>query len=220
MAEVLNDRNGEIINFFDVLRERRAELIEAIELTPYSRVELQIAIELSDDPLERARRFYVRSLQSFSNGEGERSLNWRFQINKDSLVNRWNKTSHLWACAQRLKNAQLECDTAEAVIERFDDASTLFYVDPPYVHSTRGEDRLYRFEMTDNDHAALADQLKRVKGDVILSGYDSDLYRDLYADWRMVSVETDTMRKTKASECLWLSPSVKVKRQQELFGLQ
>lgn len=216
-AEVLNDRNGEIINFFDVLRQRRAELIESIELTPYSRVELQRAMDVSDDPLERARRFYIRSLQSFSNGEGERSLNWRFQINKDSLVNRWNKTSHLWACAQRLKSAQIECDTAENVIERFDDPNTLFYVDPPYVHSTRGEDRLYRFEMTDDDHCALAEQLKQVKGMVVLSGYDSDLYRDLYADWRMVSVETSTLRKTKASECLWLSPSIKAQRQMALF---
>lgn len=218
-AVVLNDRNQEILNFFEVLRERRAEFIEAIELTPYSRVELQRAMELSDDPLERARRFYIRSLQSFSNGEGERSLNWRFQINKDSLVNRWNKTSHLWACAQRLKVAQLECDTAENVIERFDDPNTLFYVDPPYVHSTRGEDRIYRFEMTDDDHRALADQLKRAKGHVVLSGYDSDLYRDLYADWRMVTMETDTVQKTKQVECLWLSPSIKLRRQRELFEL-
>jgi DNA adenine methylase len=216
-AEVLNDLNQEIVTFFDVLRERRADLIEAIECTPYSRVELQRATEPASDPLERARRFYIRSLQSFSNGEGERSLNWRFQINKDSLVNRWNKTSHLWACAQRLKAAQLECDTAANVIERFDDPNTLFYVDPPYVHDTRGESRIYRFEMTDDDHRALADQLKRVQGAVILSGYDSDLYRELYPDWRMVSFEMDTVQKTKRAECLWLSPRTKVREQRALF---
>lgn len=204
-AEVLNDRNQEIVTFFDVLRERRAELIEAIELTPYSRVELQRAMKPVEDPLERARRFYIRSLQSFSNGEGERSLNWRFQINKDSLVNRWNKTSHLWACAQRLKAAQLECDTAENVIDRFDDPNTLFYVDPPYVHQTRGEKRLYRFEMTDDDHRALANQLKQVKGAVVISGYDSALYQELYAGWRMVTRETDTVQKTKRTECLWIN---------------
>lgn len=214
MSEVLNDRNGEIINFFDVLRQRRAEFIEAIELTPYSRVELQRATEPSDDPLERARRFYIRSLQSFSNGEGERSLNWRFQINKDSLVNRWNKTSHLWVCAQRLKAAQLECDTAEAVINRFDDLNTLFYVDPPYVHDTRGEKRIYRFEMTDDEHTALANQLHTIKGMVVLSGYDCPLYRDLYADWQMVSIETDTVQKTKRTESLWINPAAQAKQAQ------
>jgi len=205
-AVVLNDRNGEIINFFDVLRERRAEFIEAIDLTPYSRVEFQRALQTTDDPLERARRFYIRSLQSFSNGESDRSLNWRFQINKDSLVNRWNKTSHLWACAQRLKAAQLECDTASNVIERFDDRNTLFYVDPPYVHSTRGESRIYRFEMSDDDHIALANQLKQVQGMVVLSGYDSPLYQELYPNWGMVTMETDTVQKTKRTECLWISP--------------
>lgn len=214
-TEVLNDLNREIINFFDVLRQYRAEFIEAIELTPYSRVELQRATEPSDDPLERARRFYIRSLQSFSNGEGERSLNWRFQINKDSLINRWNKTSHLWACAQRLKAAQLECDTAANVIERFDDANTLFYVDPPYVHSTRGESRIYRFEMDDSEHTALAQQLHRIKGMVVLSGYHCPLYRELYANWQMKSIETDTVQKTKRTECLWINPAAQSRQSQK-----
>ena len=206
VTEVINDLNGEIVNFFDVLRDQSNKLIRAIQLTPYSRAELARAKLLDADPLERARRFYVRSLQTFSSGEGAKALSWRFQLGASSLINRWNKTSHLMACAMRLKNVQLECDTAEAVIERFDRPTTLFYVDPPYVHSMRTSKNDYRFEMDDNDHETLSRQLNCVQGMVVLSGYDSPLYQELYPNWGMVTMETDTVQKTKRTECLWISP--------------
>jgi site-specific DNA-adenine methylase len=38
------------------------------------------------------------------------------------------------------------------VIHTEDAEHTLFYLDPPYPHSTRGKADLYRFEMTDDDH--------------------------------------------------------------------
>jgi DNA adenine methylase len=213
-VEVINDLNGEILNFFDVLRDRADELVRAIDLTPYSRAEHKRAMVLVDDPLERARRFYIRSQQSFSSGEAQRTPSWRFQINGHSLVNRWNKTSHLWVAAHRLKNVQLECDTAEAIINRFDTPSTLFYVDPPYVHSTRTSTNDYAFEMTDDEHTALAKQLNAVEGMVVLSGYDCELYRDLYAGWKFVSIETDTVQKTKRTECLWINPRAQAKQMQ------
>lgn len=205
VTEVLNDRNGEIINFFDMLRERTANLVWAIKTTPYSRAELNRAKLPATDPLERARRFYIRSFQSFSSGEGSRTIAWRIQMNDHSLINRWNKTSHLWDCAQRLKNAQLECDTAEVVISRFDTLKTLFYVDPPYVWSTRTAKNDYAFEMDDEAHKALAQQLNQVKGMVVLSGYDSELYQKHYSDWHKVTTQTDTVQKTKRTECLWIN---------------
>lgn len=213
-VEVLNDMNQEILNFFDVLRDRADELIRAIELTPYSRAEHKRSQLPADDPLEQARRFYVRSQQSFSSGEGSRAIAWRLQINDVSLVNRWNKTSHLWVVANRLKVVQLECDTAEAVINRFDDPNTLFYVDPPYVHSTRTAVNDYAFEMTDDEHTALAKQLNAVEGMVVLSGYDCELYSDLYAGWKFVSTETDTVQKTKRVECLWINARAQAKQMQ------
>ena len=219
-VEVINDLNGEILNFFDVLRDQPDALIRAIELTPYSRAEHQRAMILSDNPIERARRFYVRSQQSFSSGEASRVPSWRFQVNGHSLVNRWNKTSHLYAAAYRLKNVQLECDTAEAIITRFDSPDTLFYVDPPYVHSTRTSKDDYAFEMTDDEHRTLAAQLNSVSGMVILSGYDCDLYRDLYTGWKFVSIETDTVQKTKRIECLWINQNAQrsQRKTREMFS--
>ena len=62
--EVLNDLDGEVVNFFRVLRERPGELVRVIQLTPWSREEQRLSFEPASDPLERARRFYVRSWQT------------------------------------------------------------------------------------------------------------------------------------------------------------
>ncbi len=71
------------------------------------------------------------------------------------------------------------------VIKKFDTKETLHYLDPPYVAETRKEPKLYKYEMTDEQHEQLGQLLNQVKGKVILSGYDSPLYAKLYKGWRV-----------------------------------
>jgi DNA adenine methylase len=63
------------------------------------------------------------------------------------------------------------------VIQKNDTEQTLFYVDPPYLHSLRSavSTKAYRHEMTDAQHEELATLLHSVKGKVVVSGYPSDL---------------------------------------------
>jgi DNA adenine methylase len=204
--EVLNDLNGEVVNFFDQLRDNTDALVRAIDLTPWSRAELIRANEPSDLPLERARRLYIRSYQSYTAGEAEKSRGWAIAVNESRRLQRWPILNHLYACAKRLKYAQLECDTALNVIARYDDEQTLVYCDPPYVTETRTTVD-YPLEMTDADHIALSETLHSIKGMGLISGYDSALYRELYKDWRMVSVESRTVNNVRRRECLWLSPN-------------
>lgn len=65
LVECISDIEAEVINFFMQLRERPAELMNLLHLTCYSRAEFQLACEIVPDKLERARRFFVRSTQSF-----------------------------------------------------------------------------------------------------------------------------------------------------------
>jgi DNA adenine methylase len=213
-VECINDLNGEVTNFFKVLRDNMTELIRLIEYTPYSRHELQSALARCDDPLERARRFIVRSRQSFTSGEAEKSRGWRFEINRDSCIDEWNKVSHLYVAAKRLKSVFIEHDAALSVINRFDDSDTLFYCDPPYVSETRTAID-YPLEMTDKDHETLADCLHSIKGMALISGYDSPLYQRLYADWKMVTMEARTVNNVKRTECLWISPTAQSRQSQK-----
>lgn len=222
--EVLNDLNGDVVNFFTVLRTRTAELIQAIDLTPYARAEYEMAFEPCTDPLERARRFYVLSRMSFGAYSG-RKTGWRTQRNRHrgtSITNEWKRLQGLLKGADRLKDAQIECDNALDVIRRYDSPRALFYVDPPYVYHTRSDGGRQRYvhEMTDDDHRALAEVLNNVQGMVLLSGYDSPLYRELYARWEVISKSTSTNGNGTAVEYLWISPRItQAKAQEQLWDM-
>lgn len=211
--EVYNDLDGEVVNFFRVLRERPEDLLRAIHLTPYSREEFQLAYEPTEDDVERARRLYVLSRQGRGSCRKQHNTGWRFEkvlSRGQGLPREWSQVDHLEDTVARLKQVMIERDDALAVIDRFDAPGTLFYVDPPYVHSTRGPSSLweYQHEMSDDDHRRLAEALHGLKGMAIVSGYHSELYSEIFAGWRMVQRETTTDRGLAATECLWLSPSV------------
>lgn len=210
--EFYNDIDGEIVNFFRVLRNRGDELIRQIELTPYSREEQEAALIPFGDELERARRFYVRSWQTIVGADHRYRSGWRllYQSSKNvDVVADWNNTSHLNAIVWRLKQIQIENRPALELIQRVDTPETLFFLDPPYVKSTRSEKHrdVYRFEMDDADHQALANVVNQLQGMVIIAGYDSPLYQDLYPGFQKTFKKTRKNSGVAATECLWLSPS-------------
>jgi DNA adenine methylase len=102
-----------------------------------------------------------------------------------------------------LRGVVIEHRDALEVMAQHDAPTTLHYVDPPYVASTRDNGSDYRHEMTDDDHRRLAACLKKLKGSVVLSGYASPLYDLLFAGWQRVErpVAASGGRRT---EVLWL----------------
>ncbi|MXY18670.1 MAG: DNA adenine methylase [Synechococcus sp. SB0664_bin_36] len=154
-------------------------------LTPFSREELvrACAPEKGLDKLEQARRFYVRACQTHT-GLAQKSSEGRWahcvltsRAGMSGAVSRWvGSVEGLSEITQRLQRVQIENAPAIEVIQRYDTASTVFYVDPPYVHAARGDSAAYSYEMTDKDHKNLAKVLNSVRGRVVLSGYRTDLY--------------------------------------------
>ena len=63
-SEVYNDLDQDVVNFFCVLRDHEDELLRLLELTPFARAELELARKPTDDPIERARRTFIRALAS------------------------------------------------------------------------------------------------------------------------------------------------------------
>jgi DNA adenine methylase len=215
VIEVLNDADQRLMRFFRTLREREAELVRAIDLTPYSRAEFEAAFEPADDPVEDARRVYVLCWQGRSRGLGEWRTGWRYEITGNRVRRAVDdfRSDHLPAVAQRLKSVQLECDQAAAVIARYDAPGTLHYLDPPYVWETRSKrtskvSARYSAELDEDGHRALAAQLHGLAGMVVLSGYPSPLYADLYeaAGWTRVDRTCLTDHGYRV-ESLWLNPA-------------
>jgi DNA adenine methylase len=217
-VETYNDADGDLVNFFRVLRDRRDELIEAISLTPFSREELAHACGKTDDldPIERARRFYVRARQTRT-GLAQTASVGRWATCKGTsrggmsgAVRRWlGGIDKLDVIAERLLRVQIENRPATEVVSFYDSPDTLFYCDPPYVHITRGDRNAYGYEMTDQDYEALARVLNGAEGKVALSNYDCDLMNDLFppSRWRKVVAREKTIHSTKdrRREVLWVN---------------
>lgn len=81
--------------------------------------------------------------------------------------------------------------------------SELIYCDPPYlIGARRSGRRIYRHEMTDADHLRLLDALNRLRCNIIISGYRSDLYAHWLRGWRAITFQAMT-RGGLAEEWLW-----------------
>jgi len=167
-------------------------------LTPHSRAEYAACWPITQDvdDLERARRVWVKLAQG--RGGQLRPTGWRYHEQTHGRNSSMPRTLAAYvgrfaAVADRLRTVSLECRPALEVIDRYGrDASTLLYVDPPYLMSTRSR-TAYRHEMhTDAEHRELADALAKVKGIVVLSGYHSPLYDELYDGWHVTELAAFT----------------------------
>jgi len=216
-VETYNDIDGEVGNFFRMLRGHKDELIEQIGLTPFSREEFYYSVsknpaQVSD--LERARLFYVRARQSRTGLAQTASLGrWAnckntSRAGMSGVVSRWlGAVEDLPLIADRLLRVQIENRPATEIIRLYDDRGTLFYCDPPYVHSSRTDKKAYGYEMSDREHEHLAFALKRAKAKVVLSGYRCDFMDRLYRDWRCVEAPPKMCHSVKKSrtEAIWVN---------------
>lgn len=217
-AEVYNDLDGDIVNFFQVLRDpaTRAALVQACALTPYARAEFDQAWEPTSDPIERARRTAIRAQMGFgSAGATKGSTGMRTDTKRKYSTAQMDWSTYpdaIAAAGSRFTGILIENRTAIEVLQQHDTPTTMHFVDPPYMHATRvlRSQGGYRHEMDDDAHEDLLAALQTLQGFVVLCGYDSDTYNDLLPGWERHS----TVARISAgrgvglrTEVVWLNPA-------------
>ena len=194
--ETVNDLDGDLMTFWRVLRDHPGDLARVCALTPHSRAEHEASRGREDvDDLERARRVWVGLTQGRA-GQLRRT-GWRHYVDPtgtsigmpaylDAYVER------MPAAARRLARVSLECLPALDVIAKYGTSpSALLYVDPPYLGSTRGTASGYRYELkAETDHRELAAALHGCRAAVVVSGYASPLYAELFDGWHTAAIDT------------------------------
>ncbi len=228
-VEVYNDIDGGLVNFYRVLQDKYGFeddgklLFDMLRLTPHSREEYMFCREHWNDEgideVEKARRFFVVMHQSFSGGT---TAGWRFcktdsSMGMSAATNRWlSAIDRLPEAIDRLRLVQIDGEDFTKSIKRYDKPETLFYLDPPYIHSERVDTKSYYNEMDDTAHQALVEALLPIEGMAILSGYDHEIYEPLArAGWRKRLITRANMAarvkkggsRAKVEECVWFSPT-------------
>lgn len=80
----------------------------------------------------------------------------------------------------------------------------LVYVDPPYVAETRRRAKVYRCDYTEQDHLRLLRCLITLPCNVMLSGYDCDLYNRELVGWHKVTFPAKTHVEVR-DETVWMN---------------
>lgn len=213
-AEIYNDADGDIVNLFRVARDQGEDLIRSLELTPFAREEFDLAWEQSEDPLEKARRTVIRAYMGRDPASATMRGKSSFRVyvgsktRQTTTMQEWaNFPSALNIIISRLRGVAIENRSALDVMSAYDSDDALHYLDPPYVFSTRADTSKYRHEMDDADHIDLIRFARKLKGMVILSGYDCELYREILGDWHKVERKSFADGAEERVETLWMSPN-------------
>jgi DNA adenine methylase len=214
-SEIVNDINGRLMNFWRVLQdpgqfERFHRQVEAI---PLARPEWEKAHGhcYGADAVADAVAFFVDCRQSLAGRMTGFTPPTRSRTRRqmNGNVSEWiGAVEGLPAVHARLRRVLVENMPALDLIRREDTPTTLFYLDPPYLHETRVSTDAYAFEMSAADHRDLLDLIRSVKGKVMLSGYPSALYDKALANWTRHVFELANHAaggKVKGRECevLW-----------------
>ena len=185
--EVVNDVDGDVVNFWRQLRTHPEELAFLCWATPYGRDEYEAARAAADDDLERARRWWVRITQS--HGRTNRTSGWStgFARSGSRASETLRSSLRIPDVAQRLRRVTIENRDALNCIAAYDEPQAVIYADPPYPAQARSSIG-YAHEMpSEAEHRALAETLHGCKATVFLSGYRCDLYDELFGEWERVA---------------------------------
>lgn len=198
-VEVINDINGEIVNFFKVLKTNFPELQKEIRATLHSRELYKKAMVVYAHPdlfsdVKRAWALWVLTNQGFAGMIGSWGFGKSDSKEAALAVKRENFTKDY---EDRLRKVQLENNNALKVILRCDDKETFIYADPPYIGSDQGHYKGY----SENDYRELLDALAKVKGKFLLSSYPSKILQEYIKKhkWRVQKI-TKSVAVTKHTD--------------------
>ncbi|PYG88475.1 site-specific DNA-adenine methylase [Ruminiclostridium sufflavum DSM 19573] len=208
--ETINDLDNNITNLFEVIREQPEEFKRAIKYTPWARQEYKNSYEMTGDSLEDARRFLVRCWQAIGTKTSDIS-GWSNHIKPgDTGTSRWTRLDKsIDEAAKRLQSykkclVQIENMPAVDLIRRYNRPYVFIYCDPPYVLSTRSK-RIYKCEMTDNDHIELLEALTGHTGPVMISGYMNEIYNEMLKGWTVKTNKSNCEMGKAATEVIWMN---------------
>lgn len=178
-AEVINDRSRDVATFFRVLQRHHQAFLDEMKWKLSSRAEFARLTSIDPDTLtdlERSARFYY--LQQLAFGGKVAGRSYGVAVESPSRFNIVRLAAELQDIHERLSGVTIECLDFEKFIERYDSPGTLFYLDPPYWNS---ETDYGKGMFAREDFTRLAEVLRGIKGDFLLSINDTPGVREVFA---------------------------------------
>lgn len=185
-SEVINDISADVSNLFRILQRHYQQFLDVLKWQVASRAEFERLMQVEPDTLtdlERAARFiYVQRL-----GFGGKVVGRHFGIDRGTGA-RFNLTKlvpMLEDVHERLSGVVIERLPYDRLIQRYDCAHALFYIDPPYWNC---ESDYGKGVFSKADFTLLKGLLEGIQGRFILSINDVPEIRELFAGFTIEEV--------------------------------
>jgi len=186
--EIINDINGDLINFYRVIQDKDKcnQLINKLYYLPKSREIFELFdknIENSREELndiDRATMFYYL-LKLVFGGRFDR-IKKSFCVPNDGRKNiNYDKfPEEFLELHERFKNIYIENKDYKYILDKYDRTDGLFFLDPPYLDTTENN---YRVKFDINEYQELKNKLDNLKGKFILTCNDNSELRNLFKDY-------------------------------------
>lgn len=191
-VEVINDLNGEIINFYETIVGDFDALKKMVEKTLHSRAQFEHAWYIYNTPgyfskVERAWAILTLSKLGFA---GKLSSSFGFDKKQCSMPKRifYTKEALNLSLKERLETVTIENDDALKILNRFDVADAFHFIDPPYVGSNMGH---YSNMFNNENLLNLLNLCVKLKGKFMLTMYPNELIKSFAEEngWIIHEVE-------------------------------
>jgi len=170
-VEVYNDKDGDLVHFFEVLRDDPEALIDWIDAVPYAREVHERWVEHfyngyrpKDDYARAGRFFFLRYSQWGAKYQGPSGFGTATSSNQAQTFA--NKIEKLREFADRFEGVTIENLDWEDVVEKYDGPNTVFYADPPYLDTEN------YYVQDDAVHERLLSTMLDVEGRAVISYAD------------------------------------------------
>jgi len=184
-VEVLNDLDGEIVNFYRVCQQHYEELLRYFRFIVRSRAWHELLKKTDPSTLtdiQRAARYMYLLKNSYAGLV--LNLDYSANVTQPPSFNLERLPETIEATHKRLARVQIESLPYEQILKRYDRPATFFYLDPPYY-----DRKLYRFNLEPEDFATMAGRLKAVQGKFLMSLNDVPQVRELFRDFTIRDID-------------------------------
>lgn len=175
--EIVNDLDEDLYKLHTVLadHDKMTELLNRLDKYPVNKetfLQAKDSLKKTDredmDDIEVARCKYTIVELSY-NGTGKSYSKW--------VGDRFIRGAHYYfpEICKRYQGVDFHNENGIELIARVKNNPDAFvFADPPYVHETRGNKKIYECEMPDEDQKKMLDTLKNAKCKIMLCGYANE----------------------------------------------
>ncbi|MPM24670.1 hypothetical protein SDC9_71153 [bioreactor metagenome] len=190
--EVINDTNGELINFYKVAKTSFRELKEEIDGTIHSRDVHCLAGFIYNypyffEPVKRAWAVWTLSKMSYSS---KLDGTFGYDVTGNSMPKKVcnSKSAFTQELIERLDRVTIENTDGIRLIASRDSEKAFHFVDPPYINTEMGH---YAGSFANEDFLSLLEVLSQLKGKFMLTMFpNDDLERYIRKyKWKRVAIE-------------------------------